>query len=156
MQSAQGTNQQERGKFKMIEFNPDGSIKLPERLAKQKQEEEYKLKKERCILIKREVISGISPKKCALHIRISEAFAGNSFIDEVYKYFNSSSQVPSKLIKINDREFDVEIGTCFSRCRDCSSLVSRFREYLDGNIIENKGSCPFESRQQFCYEDYFG
>jgi len=140
----------------MVEFNPDGSIKLPERLAKQKQEEEYKLQKEKCILIKKEIINSISPKKCVLHIRLSEAFADNSFIEEVYKYFNSSSKVPSKLIKVNDREFDVEIGTCFSRCRDCNSLVSRFREYLDGNVIENKGSCPFESRQQFCYEDYFG
>ena len=140
----------------MIEFNQDGSIRLPELLAKKKQEEKYKLQKERCILIKKELVDDKSPKKCSIRIRLSEAFSDNSFVERIYRYFNEQSQVPSKLIKLNDKEFDVEIGTCFSRCRDCNSLVSRFREHLDGNIIEDKGSCSFEGRKQpFYYEDYF-
>ena len=140
----------------MVEFNPDGSIKLPEHLAKKKQEDEYRLQKGRCILIKKELISDRSPKKCSLHIKLSEAFSDNNFVDVIYKYFNENSEVPSKLIKLNDKEFDVEIGTCFSRCRDCNSLVARFRDHLDGNIIEDKGSCTFEGRKQsFCYEDHF-
>jgi len=140
----------------MYEFNPDGSIKLPDRLARKKQEEEYRLQRGRCILIKRELVDDRSPKKCALHIKLSEAFTDNSFIEKVHKYFHNDSQVPSKLVKLNEKEFDIEIGTCFSRCRDCNLLISRFREHLDGNVIEDKGSCSFEGRNQdFCYEDYF-
>jgi len=142
--------------FKIIEFNQDGSIKLPEHLAKKKQEEQHRLKKGKCILIKKELVNGRSPKKCSLHIRLSEAFSDNSFVERIYRYFSENSEVPSKLIKLNDKEFDVEIGTCFSRCSNCNSLVSRFREHLDGNVIEDKGSCSFEGRKQsFCYEDHF-
>jgi len=140
----------------LIEFNKDGSLKLPEHLARKKQDEKYRLQKGRCVLIKKELISEKSPKKCSLHIQLSEAFSDTSFVDMIYKYFNESCEVPSKLIRLNDKEFDVEIGTCFSRCRDCSSLVARFREHLDGNVIEDKGSCSFEGRKQsFSYEDYF-
>ncbi len=140
----------------LIEFNQDGSLKLPEQLARKKQEEKYRLQKGKCILIKKEIVNDKSPKKCSLHIKLSEAFSDNSFVETIYKYFNENSEVSSKLIKLNDKEFDVEIGTSFSRCRDCSSLVSRFREHLDGNIIEDKGSCSFENRKKsFCYEDYF-
>ena len=140
----------------LIEFNHDGSIKIPEQLARKKQEEKYRLQKGRCILIKRELVNDITPKKCSLHIRLSDIFSDNGFVETIYRYFNENSEVPSKLIKLNDKEFNVEIGTCFSRCRDCNSLVSRFKEHLDGNVIEDKGSCSFEGRKQsFCYEDYF-
>ncbi|MFC1768391.1 hypothetical protein ACFLZX_01380 [Nanoarchaeota archaeon] len=146
----------ESGVCKVVEFNPDGSIKLPEGLAMKKQKEEYRLQRGRCVLIKKELVNPKSPKKCSLHITLSNVFTDNSFVERVYNYFNQNSQVPSKLIKINDKEFNVEIGTCFSRCRDCNSLVSRFRDHLDGNVIERKGSCTYEGRgQSFCYEDYF-
>ncbi len=146
----------ENGWFRMSEFNQDGSIKLPERLAKKKQEEKYRLQSGRCILINKEIVSDRTPKKCNLHIKLSEKFTDNSFIENIHRYFSNNSELPSKLIKLNDKEFDVEIGTSFSRCRDCNSLVGRFREHLDGNVIENKGSCSFEGRKQsFSYEDYF-
>jgi len=140
----------------MVEFNPDGSIKLTKSMQGQKYREEHKLKDEICIRIKKEVINDKSPKKCALHITLSEKIKDSRFIETIYSYFHSSSEVPSKLIKKDELEFDIEIGTCFSRCRDCSSLVSRYREHLDGNIIENKGSCSFKGFEKgFCYEDYF-
>ncbi len=140
----------------MYEFNPDGSIKLPDHVVKKKEKEGHRLQNQMCILIKREVVNDKSPKKCMLHIKLSERFTDNRFIDTVFKYFNDSSEVPSKLMKLNDKEFDVEIGTCFSRCRDCNSLVSRYRDHLDGDVIDNKGSCTFKGfDREFCYEDYF-
>jgi len=140
----------------MVEFNPDGSIKLPEQFARNKEENKEKLKIRRCIKVTREVRSFTAPKKCILHITLSEAISDNRFIETIYNYFREKATVPNKIEKLNEKEFKVEIGTDFRRCSDCNSLIYRYREFLDGNIIEEKGSCTFEGRKKnFCYEDYF-
>ncbi len=142
--------------LKMIEFNHDGSVKLPAILSKQKKDNEMRMKDGHCIEIKKEVVSDRSPKKCILNIRLSEKFSDNRFVANIHGHFMNSSEVPSKLSKKDEKNFEVEIGTCFSRCRDCTSLVNRFREFLDGNVIEITGSCAFENKNRaFCYEDYF-
>jgi hypothetical protein len=140
----------------MIEFNEDGSIKLPDAMAKKKFDNNNKLKNQRSISLKRAVVYDKSPKKCVLHIKISDML-NEEYVSRVYGFFKEKAEVPTKLLKVSDKEFDVEIGTCFRRCSDCNSLVSRFRESLDGNIIEDKGSCTFKGRDSdsFCYEDYF-
>ncbi len=141
----------------MIEFNPDGSIKLPGNLAKRKEENQKKLRCQRCIQIKREVVNFTAPKKCILSITISEAFTDNQFIHTIYGYFNEKAAVPTKIKQINEKQFEIEIGTDFRRCSDCNSLINRYREFLEGNIVEEKGSCTFEGRKrEFSYEDYFG
>ncbi len=137
----------------MVEFNPDGSIKIPAAIAANIEKKELKLKKERCILVKKELVD-FKPKKCVLHLKLSEAFTDNSFISTIFKSFQNQAEVPAKLIKITEKEFDVEIGTDFRRCRDCTTLVRILREYLYGNIIEDKGSCTLKERN-FSYEDYF-
>ena len=141
----------------MAEFNEDGSIKLPDWIAKKRSENNSKLKTQRCIKIKKQIINDKTPKSCELNIILSDAISDNRFIETIYKYFKESSEVPSKLIKVNEKEFKVEIGTCFRRCSDCTSLISRFREFLDGNIIEEQGSCTYKDKMQsnFSYEDYF-
>lgn len=141
----------------MVEFNSDGSLKLNGRIAAKKEENEKKMHSQKCVRIKREIISFTAPKKCVLRIVLSDAFNNNyRFIDTIYGYFKNRSQTPSNLIKINDKEFEVEIGTNFKRCTDCNSLINEFREFLHGNIIEEKGSCTFEGRiKNFSYEDYF-
>ena len=98
-----------------------------------------------------------APKKCLLHITLSEAIVDNRFIETTHKYFKEQCTVPTKLIKINEKEFDVEIGTDFKRCSDCSDLIRRYRQFLDDNLIEEKGNCTYESfrSKNFSYEDYF-
>ena len=135
-----------------MEFNEDGSLKLPDHMIKRKQEKEHRMKKGRCMIIKKEMVNFV------LNIQLSDAFTDNSFVEKTHKYFNENSQVPSKLIKINEKEFNVEIGTDFRRCSDCAELIKRFNEFLFGNIIEEKGNCPHKGsfrEQNFCYEDYF-
>ncbi|MFA6888536.1 MAG: hypothetical protein WC254_03495 [Candidatus Woesearchaeota archaeon] len=138
-----------------MEFNPDGSIKLPGNLAKQKQENEQRMQCQRCIKVRKEIISSYSPKKCALRITLSDAIKDNRFIQILYDEFKRRSSVPTKLNQNSDKEFDVEVGTDFRRCSDCCSLVNKYREFLDGNVIEEKGSCTFEGRKNMAYEDYF-
>ncbi len=139
----------------MIEFNPDGSLKLPRILAKQKEDSINRMKTSRCIKIRREVVSAYAPKKCVLKITLSDALLDNRFIMTCYAYFNQKAVTPNALRKIDEKTFEVEIGSDFRRCSDCNSLITRYREFLCGNIIEEKGSCTFEGRKSFSYEDYF-
>jgi hypothetical protein len=143
----------------MVEFNKDGSLKLPDNLLKKKQEKEIKLKKSHCMLIKREIISSYSPKKCALLLQLSDAIKDSRFVKNIHKDFYEKADVPSKLIQINEKEFKIEIGTHFKRCSDCSRLINQYKEFLDGNIIEETGSCSYTksnfTNNKFCYEDYF-
>jgi len=138
----------------MIEFNSDGGIKLPDALIKRKQEKEYMLKKGNCLLVRKEMVSFTAPKKCVLHLKLSDAITDSRFVETNYRQFDS--EVPTKIIKLNEKEFDIEVGTHFKRCSDCSKLISGFREFLDGNVIEEKGNCSYEGKFiNFCYEDYF-
>lgn len=142
----------------MFEFNKDGSLKLPDTVIKEKQKKEYRLKKGKCLLIKKEMTSFTAPKKCVLHLKLSEAIEDNGFVENVYRYFKMNSELPIKIIKINEKEFDIEIGTYFRRCSECIKLIGRFRGFLYDNVIEEKGSCTYEDiirKQDFCYEDYF-
>ncbi|TKJ17124.1 hypothetical protein CEE44_01145 [Candidatus Woesearchaeota archaeon B3_Woes] len=142
----------------MVEFNKDGSLKLPANLLRKKQEKEVKLKKGNCMLINREIVSSTSPKKCALNLKLSDAISDNRFVDNIYKDFLEKSSVPSKIIKMSEKEFRIEIETHFKRCSDCNSLINKFRDFLDNNIIEEKGVCSYEGNsfsKNFCYEDYF-
>ena len=142
----------------MVEFNEDGSLKLPANLLRSKKEKVEKLKKSNCMLISREIISSFSPKKCALNLKLSEAISDNRFVDNIYKNFLEKSSVPSKIIKLNDKEFRIEIETHFKRCSDCTNLINKYRDFLDNNVIEEKGICSYEGKsasKSFCYEDYF-
>jgi len=135
----------------MVEFNPDGSIKIPGSLAANLARKELKLKREKCILIKKEFLD-FKPKKCVLHIKVSEAFENSNFVSAIFHSLQLDT--PVKLVKINEQEYDIEIGTDFKRCSDCNIISRRFREYLEGNMIEEKGSCP-KKEKNFYYEDYF-
>ncbi len=136
----------------MIEFNSDGSIKIPDNIAEEKKDNENRLKTQRCIQIRKKVINFGSPKKCLLNIKISDVVNDTSFIQKIHGSFCENSKVPTKLNKLNEKEFEIEIGTDFKRCTDCKSLVYRYRSFLE--VIEDKGNCTFEERS-FCYEDYF-
>ncbi len=140
----------------MAEFNADGSIKIPDRLLKQDQNNEFRMKNGLCVTIQKEMVRDRIPKKCVLSVKLSEKFTDDSFITKVYSQFMNSSEVPSKLSKQGEKEFEVEIGSCFSRCRDCTKLINNFRNFLDGNVIEKKGNCTFNPPNKvFCYEDHF-
>jgi hypothetical protein len=139
----------------MLQFNPDGSLKLSQGTVQKKQETEDRMKRGRCILVHKEMVSFSAPKKCILRIKLSDNINDNLFMDRIHHFFKSQVDTPSKIIKLNEKEFDIEIGTDFRRCTDCMNLINRYREFLDGNLIEEKGNCTFEGRKNFAYEDYF-
>ena len=140
-----------------MQFNEDGSLKLSSGTIKKKQDTEDRLKRARCIRIHKEMVDLSAPKRCLLHITVSDAIMDSRFIESTHKYFKDQCETPTKIIKISEKEFDVEIGTNFKRCSDCTNLIKRYRQFLDDNVIEEKGNCTYESfkSQNFCYEDYF-
>lgn len=135
----------------MVQFNPDGSIKLPSHIQQNKDAEQRRWTCTKCIRITKEVLGG-TPKKCNLHIELSPRFDRNDFIQNIIRFANF--ETPIKVIEKNPKEFTVEIGSTFRRCTECTKLVGQYREYSDGNFILKKGACGFEQRS-FAYEDYF-
>ena len=142
------------GPMVMIQFNPDGSIKLPNRMTKKKENEDRRLKIGRCIKVHKEVVSEWAPKKCALNITLSDAISDARFISYIHDTFAKEVETPLSLIKITDKEYKIEVGSTFRRCSDCTGLISRYRQYLDGNLIEEQGTCP-RKKQLFTYDDHF-
>ncbi len=128
----------------MIEFNPDGSLKLPAGIAKAKAEEASKFNNTCAIRITKEVVSTYAPKKCVLHLELSPKHQRNDFVKNLLTYLNA--ETPIKLIEKSPREFAIEVGTNFRRCTDCTRLVGNFREHVDGNLQLKKGNCTFEPR----------
>ncbi|MBT7902537.1 hypothetical protein HN587_01650 [Candidatus Woesearchaeota archaeon] len=140
----------------MVEFNPDGSLKLPGQVLKRKAEAEHRLKHTKCIKIIREIVNFDSPKKCVLRLIISDAISDNRFVEYIHNEFRKIANVPTKLVKQNEKEFEIEVGTDFKRCTDCKLLRHRYRQQMQGCIIEDKGNCTFSDfRKSFGYEDYF-
>ena len=140
----------------MVEFNPDGSIKLPAKFLAMKEQNLDKMKNQRCLKITKEILSSRSPKKCLLRITLSDPIQDNRFIATIHDYFSQNSSVPSRLKKLDEKTFEIEIGTDFRRCTDCTTLIGRYREFLDGNVLEEKKGCTFSTiNPSFCDEDYF-
>ena len=81
----------------MFQFNSDGSLKLSQGTIQKKQENIDRMKKGRCILIHKEMVSFSAPKKCILRIRLSDMFIDNAFMEKIHFYFKSQAEVPSKI-----------------------------------------------------------
>ncbi len=129
-----------------MEFNPDGSLKIPENM--QKPDPKIKLDTEKCVHVRRDVIYDRSLKKCRLHVTFSKLMS--PVLEKTF------SETPAKINQITEKEFQVDIGTSFRRCSECNAFVKRLSEKSFGNIIEDKGTCTYQGRtQSFSYEDYF-
>ncbi len=126
-----------------MEFNADGSLKLSGAVNKQKEEDVRRMKDTRCVKIVKDATKTSSPKHCTISITASNHLEA-SFIEKTFGFFSKRVDSNVKLLKLSDRDCQVIIGNQFSRCRDCQELVSSFRIYLDGNVIEKKGSCTFK------------
>ncbi|HYD03990.1 MAG TPA: hypothetical protein VEC16_06875 [Alphaproteobacteria bacterium] len=139
-----------------MQFNPDGSLKLSNATVAKKAQDQIMMQKGRCMQVTKEVVEITAPKKCVLRIKLSDAITDTRFIETIHKQFRENASTPTKVTKLNDKEFEIEIGSDFRRCTDCCKLVGKYREFLDGNIIQKKVGCTFEeNRRSFSYEDYF-
>ena len=138
----------------MIEFNSDGSIKLPSNISEEKNKKDNRIKNTRCAQVRKEAVSTYAPKKCVLHVELSEKITDPKYIEQAFNNFKDNSETPIKIKKVEDRLYAIEIGSSFRRCSECTSVIRRLRDILDGNVIVDKGSCTLKERE-FNYEDHF-
>ncbi len=110
-----------------------------------------------CMKIRKEVISVRPPKSCTLHLTVSDKVSDVRFISTIYEAFARRCEAPTKLNRLSDKEFSVDIGSSFRRCSDCTYLINRFRGFMNANVIEEDGNCDYRRRRSanFQFEDYF-
>lgn len=129
-----------------MEFNPDGSLKLSGNL--RKEDPKKKLETERCVFVHKDLVYERAPKKCRLHITFSKSMPAT--------LENTFTETPVEIKHIDEKEYQVEVGSSFRRCQECNLFVKKLGEKAQGNIIEEKGTCTYKGRtQSFSYEDYF-
>lgn len=122
----------------MMEFNADGSLKLPGGYVKQAKR----------INIRKDIISEFAPKKCIVSITGEKQKIG--MVLSMFK-----CDTPIKKTETSEG-FDVEIGSDFKRCSDCKSLSYKLSASVNGNCNIDKGTCTAKGiHPQFCEEDYF-
>lgn len=138
----------------MLQFNSDGSIKLPEKMANSRSRKQDKMRNERALILRKEIICKTSPKKCKLTLFLSDKIEDSRFVETIFNQVKINFETPVKLFKENRREFYIEIGTAFKRCTECSKLINEYRQFINGNFFEENWGCTFKPREM-CYEDHF-
>ena len=99
----------------MVEFNADGSIKLPGRLGEQKEKDILRMKNERCIRVKKEIVRHHAPKECVLRIELSAAIDDARFIRTIYDQVLARASVDMDFTISDGAVIEIRIGTDFKR-----------------------------------------
>ncbi len=125
-----------------VEFNPDGSIKLPEGVGKKKEDDDKTFENEKCIKIVRDQISSVTPLKCELRILASEKVENPEKIESIFKHATGKFRHLADLSikKINNREYVVTIISGQFRCTWCEQFREFIGTEMDAKVI-NWGSC---------------
>lgn len=128
-------------KMAKVEFNIDGSIKVPSRFAKSEISDNL-INSKPSILITKKQISMNSPLKCELNIKVSKKIVNPEKIEQLFNIARGKFRHMSQLSiqRKNSQEYIIKIISGQYRCSWCE----KFREYLDNQInvqIINRGSC---------------
>ncbi len=126
----------------MVEFNPDGSIKLPEHLIKNQENYDEDFRSKPCVRVVREQISERTPLKCELRIQASPLLR---FPQRITSIFDTASQkfkhgAQLSIRREGEREYVVRIISGRYRCSWCEN----FRKYLKNELgvkVQEWGSC---------------
>ena len=90
-----------------VKFNPDGSLKLPGSVIRAKEGNSLRMRNQKCITILRDVVNFSAPKKCTLHIKLSDAINDSRFIENVYNYLEARNNDGSN--KLNEATYSTEL-----------------------------------------------
>lgn len=132
----------EKLKMPKFKFNPDGSLKLPERIIKKRETDDRIFKEEPSIRIIRKEISPVTPLKCALTIEASTKLANPEKIKSI---FYSATGKFRHMAKLRIRElykgkYIVTIISGQFRCSWCENFIEYLEKEMNAKII-NWGSC---------------
>lgn len=131
-------------KLKMleVEFNPDGSIKLPEIMVKKKEDDDKIFQDEPSIRIIRNQISTVTPLTCELQIQASDKLKNFDRVESIYKQATGKFRHMANLSirKTNNREYTVKIISGRYRCSWCENFRKFIEKEMNVKVI-NWGSC---------------
>ena len=127
-----------------LEFNPDGSMKLPESMVKKKEDEDKIFQDEPCVRIIRDQISTVTPLTCELLIQASDKLDN---FDKIEYIFETSKErvvhgvgADLSIKKINNKEYVVKIISGAYRCSWCENFRKGIERSMKVKVI-NWGSC---------------
>jgi hypothetical protein len=125
-----------------MEFNPDGSIKLPEGMAKKKEDDEKIFQNEPCVRVIIDEISTVTPLTCELTIQASDKVNNFDKIEYIFETSKERSMNESGLSikKITNREYVVKIVSGKDRCSWCENFRNGIERSMGVKVI-NWGSC---------------
>jgi len=136
------------------EFNPDGSVKLPEwaeKGKKEKEEAEQIFQNEKAIKIDRVQISSETPLKCELIIQASNSLENPERIKSIYEQATGKFRHMATLYitKINDREYKVTIISGMYRCSWCDNFVRFLEEEMKVKVINWENCFIYSSSRKY-------
>jgi hypothetical protein len=124
------------------EFNVDGSLKLPDRIIKKREDDEKIFKERPALKIQRNQTSPTTPLTCELIIEASEHIRNP---DRILSLFNTATGkfrhlANLSIIKTDERKYLVKIVSGQFRCSWCRNFKVFLSEELVARIIDF-GSC---------------
>ncbi|HME86894.1 MAG TPA: hypothetical protein VKE88_00595 [Candidatus Nanoarchaeia archaeon] len=119
----------------MVEFNPDGSIKLPSRMLKQAEENNTVFESRPSFRILRNQTSTITPLTCELTIETSKHL-DPSVVERVFNQTKENFRTDAGLsITQFEGKHIVKIVSGFNRCNWCHAFLNNLSDTANARII---------------------
>ncbi|MEK6886207.1 MAG: hypothetical protein AABW88_00060 [Nanoarchaeota archaeon] len=116
----------------MVEFNPDGSIKLPSRMTKQNDANDNLFATQPSFKILRNQTSTVTPLTCELHIEASKHILTPNIIELAFNEAKNNFKTDAGLTKTNNV---IKIVSGFNRCNWCHHFIDHLADRSNARII---------------------
>ena len=125
-----------------IEFNADGSIKLPGKLQEKKEQQDSNFQDRAVIRITKCKVSASTPLKCELTITASDKVTNPKIISYLFQECsrNFTGGADLSIRQTNDREYVISIISGYKRCTWCNQFMDYIRDETDF-AFQVKGYC---------------
>ncbi|MFH1064704.1 MAG: hypothetical protein V1729_06480 [Candidatus Woesearchaeota archaeon] len=125
-----------------IEFNPDGSIKLPTKMASRRIAQDNTFDNYPCVRVTRDQISHSTPLKCDLIVDVSPKFMYPNRIETMYEFARDRfpHEANMKMVKEGNRRYVISIISGRLRCSWCQAFRNHLQNNLECRFLQG-GSC---------------
>lgn len=125
-----------------MEFNDDGSLKVPEGRVKELVDDEKIFKNEPSIIITKNQISMENPARCELIIELSKNVEKPERIKGVFNLCTGKFKHMAQLVMsdVKENKYKVSIVSGQYRCSWCTNFMDFIAKEMDVKIL-GRGSC---------------
>lgn len=128
-----------------LEFNCDGSLKVPNGFVKKLVDSDEVFKDDKAIRIVKKMVSCVNPLKCELLISCSNKFEEVGVVEKLFRSATGKFRHMAQLSfnKVNSYEFKVSIVSGQYRCSWCENFINYLGEKTDCKIIDETSCMSF-------------